>query len=207
MEIGTNYSNSISSTSRVNKVVDYEKASDISYNDYSLSELRNIPYEEAKLNLESIRKRISELNETTTGEERDNYVATISQFAAVTMSDNNPANKAIYDLKQNMKNPLDTIDFDFDLQINMQDYYYGKDMHASFIKGNGTEELHVNKPLTKAQINSIDFNDFVSKMLKTFTEDIEKAPQSAKEQYQRLINTYNNLEINYKQAVREPYYA
>ena len=207
MEIGTNYIKAISEVSKVSKTSVYKQEDKkVDYSNYSIKEIRDIPYEEGKENIDLIKGRLEELkNNSSTNS--DEYTAVLSQLTSFNFSDNDTFNKSIYELKQSMTNPLDTMGFDLNLQINMQDYYYGKDIHASFVKGNGYEELHVNKPLTKSQINSIDFNDFISKMIKTFTEDLNEAPQSVKIQYQKLIDTYKDLDINYNKTVREPYYA
>jgi hypothetical protein len=207
MEIETNYTNMLTEVSKTNKTSSYEEEIKVSYDDYSIEDLRDIPYAEAKENLEEIRDRLNTLDENDKNLDRDEYVAVLSQLNAIDYSNNDSTNQALYKLKQDMTNSLDTISFDLNLQINMQDYYYGKEMNASFVKGNGSNELHSNQPLNKAQISNIDFNDFISKIIKTFTEDMDGAPQSVKEQYRELINTYGDLQINYEKSLSEPYYA
>ncbi len=130
------------------------------------------------------------------------------QTAAINYSSNDTFNKSFYETLQNSDKPEDAVIMSFEIKTNLSDYYYGKDVNASFVVSNN--EIHSNKDLTKAQINSIDFNDFISTMLTNFKEDLNnasKAQDSVKEQYKQIIDGYNSLQKNYDQAVRKPYYA
>jgi len=205
--------NSVSSTSEVKSVKNTAYSQDnqqkVDYSSYSMSDLIKIPYEEAKANNGQIKERKEELIQNgLSDEERKESAKLFVQTAAINYSANDNFNKGFYETLQNSDNPEDAVIMSFEIKTNLSDYYYGKDVSASFVVSN--DEIHANKDLTKGQINSIDFNDFVSTMLKNFKEDLNNAStaqDSVKEQYKQIIDGYNSLQKNYDQEVRKPYYA
>ena len=104
-----------------------------------------------------------------------------------------------------IKDPLKSSEIDSEIQTNLKDYYYGKDVNASFVVSNNP--IHTDKNLTTSQINSINIEDFLSKMVSAFSENYENAPIVVKEQYKQIVDGYSLFQKNYNQAVREPYYA
>ena len=207
MEIGTNYTKVVSEVSKVNKTSTYkQEEKKVDYSNYSIKDIRNIPYEEAKNNYVQIKEQLKKLgNENSSDELGIEFVAATFQLERVKLSDNNKLNKALYATMSNENNPSKAILFDSELMTNLQDYYHGKSINASFVASN--DEIHTSKNLTKSQINSIDFNDFISKMISTFTEDLNESKGSVKDQYSNIVNFYNSLQDNYNKTVREPYYA
>lgn len=210
MDIGV--INSVSSTAEVKSVKNsgYEQeTSKVDYSHYSMSDLIKIPYEEAKANNEQIKERKEELIQNgLSEEERKESAKLFVQAATINYSSNDNFNKGFYETLQNSDKPEDAVIMSFEIKTNLSDYYYGKDTNASFVVSN--DEIHSNKDLTKAQINSIDFSDFVSTILTNFKEDLNnasKAQDSIKEQYQLLINSYSSFHDSYINSMKEPYYA
>lgn len=180
--------NSVSSTAEVKSVKNsgYEQeTSKVDYSHYSMSDLIKIPYEEAKANNEQIKGRKEELIQNgLSEEERKESAKLFVQTATINYSSNDNFNKGFYETLQNSDKPEDAVIMSFEIKTNLSDYYYGKDVSASFVVSNN--DIHSNKDLTKGQINSIDFSDFVSTMLTNFKEDLNnasKAQDSVKEQY------------------------
>ena len=66
------------------------------------------------------------------------------------------------------------------------------------------------KELTRSQINSIDFSDFISKMVSGFSSQLSDAPKNddvLKKQYQNIVDSYTTLQKSYESEVRKPYYG
>ncbi len=201
--------NSISSTSEVKSVKNTaysQQTSKVDYSNYTPSQIKEIPYEEAKANYDEISKRIADLgNQVLSFDEENKYIDASIQLTRVKLSDNDKLNKAVYETLRAIKDPLKSSEVDSEIQTNMQDYYYGKDVNASFVVSNNP--IHTDKNLTTSQINSINVEDFLSKMVSAFSEDYENAPLNIKEQYKQIVDGYSLFQKNYNQAVREPYYA
>ena len=207
MDIG--FVNSISSTSEVKSVKNTaysQQTTKIDYSNYTPSQIKEIPYEEAKANYDEISKRLADLgNQVLSFDEGNKYIDASIQLTRVKLSDNDKLNKAVYETLRAIKDPLKSSEVDSEIQTNLQDYYYGKDVNASFVVSN--DPIHTDKNLTTAQINSINVEDFTSKMISAFSEDYENAPLNIKEQYKQIVDGYSLFQKNYNQAVREPYYA
>ena len=205
--------NSVSSTAEVKSVKNSTYTQDsqqkVDYSHYSMNDLIKIPYEEAKANNEQIKERKEELIQNGLSEEgRKESAKLFVQTAAINYSSNDTFNKSFYETLQNSDKPEDAVIMSFEIKTNLSDYYYGKNVNASFVVSN--DEIHSNKDLTKAQINSIDFSDFVSTMLTSFKEDLNnasKAQDSVKEQYQLFINSYSSFQDRYENYMKEPYYG
>ena len=89
--------NSISSTSEVKSVKNTAYTQDnqqkVDYSNYSIADLRKIPYEEAKGNFDAIMNRASELSiDDKSGKESAGVIA---QLESTRVSDNNTFNKII----------------------------------------------------------------------------------------------------------------
>ena len=207
MDIG--FVNSISSTSEVKSVKNTaysQQTSKIDYSNYTPSQIKEIPYEEAKANYDEISKRITDLgNQVLSFDESNKHIDASIQLRKVKMSDNDKLNKAVYETLRAIKDPLKSSEVDSEIQTNMQDYYYGKKTYASFVVSN--DPIHTDKNLTTAQINSINVEDFTSKMLDTFSKEYANTVGVVKEQYKQIVDGYSLFQKNYNQAVREPYYA
>ncbi len=201
--------NSISSTSEVKSVKNTaysQQTSKVDYSNYTPSQIKEIPYEEAKANYDEISKRIADLgNQVLSFDEENKYIDASIQLTRVKLSDNDKLNKAVYETLRAIKDPLKSSEVDSEIQTNMQDYYYGKKTYASFVVSN--DPIHTDKNLTTAQINSINVEDFTSKMLDTFSKEYANTVGVVKEQYKQIVDGYSLFQKNYNQAVREPYYA
>ena len=201
--------NSISSTSEVKSVKNTaysQQTSKVDYSNYTPSQIKEIPYEEAKANYDEISKRLADLgNQVLSFDEGNKYIDASIQLTRVKLSDNDKLNKAVYEILREIKDSLKSSEVDSEIQTNLQDYYYGKDVNASFVVSNNP--IHTDKNLTTAQINSINVEDFTSKMLDTFSKEYANTVGVVKEQYKQIVDGYSLFQKNYNQAVREPYYA
>ena len=201
--------NSVSSTSEVKSVKNTaysQQTSKVDYSNYTPSQIKEIPYEEAKANYDEISKRINDIDDQKLSFDESNMKSNVFfQLTRVKLSDNDKLNKAVYETLRAIKDPLKSMVVDSEIQTNLQDYYYGKDVNASFVVSNNP--IHTDKNLTTAQLNSINVEDFLSKMVSAFSEDYENAPLNIKEQYKQIVDGYSLFQKNYNQAVREPYYA
>ena len=201
--------NSVSSTFEAKSVKNTaysQQTSKVDYSNYSPSQIKEIPYEEAKANYDEISKRLADLgNQVLSFDESNKHIDASTQLRRVKLSDNDKLNKAVYETLRAIKDPIESITVSSEIQTNLQDYYYGKDVNASFVVSN--DPIHTDKNLTTAQINSINVEDFTSKMVSAFSEDYANAPLFVKEQYKQIVDGYSLFQKNYNQAVREPYYA
>ena len=201
--------NSVNSTSEVKSVKNTaysQQTSKVDYSNYTPSQIKEIPYEEAKANYDEISKRINDIDDQKLSFDESNMKSNVFfQLSKVKLSDNDKLNKAVYETLRAIKDPLKSVVVSSEIQTNMQDYYYGKKTYASFVVSN--DPIHTDKNLTTAQINSINVEDFLSKMVSSFSEDYENAPLNIKEQYKQIVDGYSLFQKNYNQAVREPYYA
>jgi len=212
MEIEANYIKEVSKVSKTNVVSGYsqtEEKSQIDYSNYSPSEIRDISYDEAKENYEQIKERVDDLGKEDLSESEKNELFGVHfQLGKVNQSNNEKLNEATYETMRNLENPNDVSVFSLKLQTNLQDYYYGKDTTASF-QINGTDgSNHVHKELNSTQLSNINVDDFIDKMLATFTDDYASAKSGTiKEQYKGIVDGYSSFKENYDKAVTEPYYA
>src|SRR6218665_3847323 len=153
--------NSVGSTSEVKNVKNTaysQQTSKVDYSNYTPSQIKEIPYEEAKANYDEISKRIADLgNQVLSFDESNKHIDASIQLRKVKMSDNDKLNKAVYETLRAIKDPLKSSEIDSEIQTNLQDYYYGKDVNASFVVSNNP--IHTDKNLTTAQLNSINVED------------------------------------------------
>lgn len=207
MQIGTNYTNTVSQTSKVNQTSPYaQNKNKIDYSNYSAKDIRNISYEEAKTNYSQIKERLENLGkENLSNEDRKEFLVATLQLEKTNLSDNDKLNKALYQTMSDEDNSANALMMDSEIMTNLQDFYYGKPINASFVVSNN--EIHSSENLTKSQLNSINFDEFISKMLQVFSEDLSQTTGSIKEQYNQIINGYKSFQGNYEKSVKEPYYA
>jgi len=212
MEIEANYIKEVSKVSKTNVVSGYSQTAEKSqtdYSNYTPSEIRDISYDEAKENYEQIKERVDDLGKEDLSESEKNELFGVHfQLGKVNQSNNEKLNEATYETMRNLENPNDVSVFSLKLQTNLQDYYYGKDTTASF-QINGTDgSNHVHKELNSTQLSNINVDDFIDKMLATFTDDYASAKSGTiKEQYKGIVDGYSSFKENYDKAVTEPYYA
>ncbi len=202
--------NSVSSTSEVKSVKNTAYTQDsqqkVDYSNYSIADLRKIPYEEAKSNYDAIMNRSLELD---TGDSSAKALGDLSaQLAATKITDNDNFGKSLYGALQNIQDGAATNAF-FEVMQNLKDYASGiQDVKPSWMVSN--DQIHSDKELTRSQINSIDFSDFISKMVSGFSSqlsDASKAQDEVKKQYQNIVDSYSTLQKSYESEVRKPYYA
>ena len=208
MEIGL--VNSVSSTSEVKSVKNTAYTQDsqqkVDYSNYSIADLRKIPYEEAKSNYDAIMNRSLELD---TGDSSAKALGDLTaQLAATKITDNESFGKSLYGALQNIQDGAATNAF-FEVMQNLKDYASGiQDVKPSWMVSN--DQIHSDKDLTRSQINSIDFSDFISKMASGFSNqlaDASKAQDEVKKQYQNIVDSYSTLQKSYESEVRKPYYG
>ena len=201
--------NSVSSTSEVKNVKNTaysQQTSKIDYSNYTPSQIKEIPYEEAKANYDAINQRITDLgNQVLSFDESNKHIDNMLQLSKVKLSDNDKLNKAVYETMRAIKDPLESMVVGDEINANLKDYYYGKDVNASFVVSNNP--IHTDKNLTKSQLNSINVEDFLSKMIGTFSKEYADTSGVIKQQYKDIVDGYSLFQKNYTQAVREPYYA
>ena len=203
--------NSISSTSEVKSVKNTAYTQDnqqkVDYSNYSMADLRKIPYEEAKGNFDAIMNRASELSVDDKSVKESAGV--IAQLESTRVSDNNTFNKSLYESVQNIQDGGAALYAKFEIMENLKDYASGtQDVKPSWMITEGTASTE--KELTRSQINSIDFSDFISKMVSGFSSqlsDASKAQDEVKKQYQNIVDSYSTLQKSYENEVRKPYYA
>jgi len=135
-----------------------------------------------------------------------------SEYTAYIMSSNFTNNKnlnsAMYETLKNDTKAGQVL-FMHEIEQNMADEYNNIDIEASFIMPtNQNEHIHSNNFLTQKEKKTIDFDNFISKMLTTFTEDLNEAKGGTlKQQYQNIVDRYSTLQRNYDQEKSEPIYA
>ena len=203
--------NSVNSTSEVKSVKNTAYTQDsqqkVDYSNYSIADLRKIPYEEAKGNFDAIMNRASELSVDDKSVKESAGV--IAQLESTRVSDNNTFNKSLYESVQNIQDGGAALYAKFEIMENLKDYASGtQDVKPSWMITEGTDSTE--KELTRSQINSIDFSDFISKMLSGFSSqlsDASKAQDEVKKQYQNIVDSYSTLQKSYENEVRKPYYA
>ena len=203
--------NSVNSTSEVKSVKNTAYTQDsqqkVDYSNYSIADLRKIPYEEAKGNFDAIMNRASELSIDDKSVKESAGV--IAQLESTRVSDNNTFNKSLYESVQNIEDGGAAFYAKFEIMQNLKDYVNGtQDVKPSWMITEGTSSTE--KELTRSQINSIDFSDFISKMVSGFSSqlsDASKAQDEVKKQYQNIVDSYSTLQKSYENEVRKPYYA
>ena len=204
MDIG--FVNSISSTSEVKSVKNTAYTQDsqqkVDYSNYSIADLRKIPYEEAKANYEAIMNRSLELD---TGEASEKELSGLAaQLFATKVSDNGSFGKSFYNTLQNIENGPDAFVAYGEVMQNLKEYASGaQDIKPSFMVN---DNFTTYKEPTRSQMNSIDFSDFISKMINEVF-DSSNARGEVKKQYQNIVDSYSTLQKSYENEVRKPYYA
>ncbi|MDN5043925.1 hypothetical protein O8C80_11375 [Aliarcobacter butzleri] len=214
--LAANSTQSIYQTQQTNSVNTNPYNKEETQKDYSsyntFKELREIPYEEAKANYDSILKRIEELQakelaeNTFEGTKGMASTSTRIQVGTAIYSDNDKLNKALYETTQAIKDDVEAFVTTSEIYENMRNYYHGYDTKASFVIDERTYGKEI-PDLTRAQINSINVEDFLSKMTSTFTKDYEEAPSYVKNQYKAIVDGYSLFQQSYNQSKKEPFYA
>lgn len=201
------YLNAINEAQSVKNSAYSKETTKVDYSNYSIYQIKEIPYEEAKVNYDAIKQRISEFRkEKELSFYEDNIVSDIAtQIEKAKKSDNDKLNEAMYETLRAIKDPVESMTIASEMQTNLQDYYYGKPVNASFVVSNN--DIHAHEILTRAQLNSINVEDFLSKMVGEFSEDYENAPMYVKNQYKQIVDGYNLFQQNYNQTKKESYYA
>jgi len=112
-------------------------------------------------------------------------------------------------MKDTNMNQVDRLLFATDLQMSMSDYHAGKEIHPNTMVGDGFDgkPMHTDHIITKKEMQSIDFDDFLSQALSSFTQGLHTTGGEVKERYEELVNNYSLLQQNYNQVKSEPIYA
>ena len=118
----------------------YKEAQKVDYSKYSADDLMQIPFEEAKLNQESIDKRYQELADDGNVNAKQ-ASKLLSLKGAVSFSGNSSIDKAYYQtLQSSPKENLGLVTYEF--QMNFQGFAQGEDISPTFMKdgrsGNGS---------------------------------------------------------------------
>lgn len=182
------------------------------YNKLSIDEMQKIPFEEFKNNLEEIQTRYQTIQEEEWANMTDKKVDIIRSLSVLNdkislasnfITDNKTFNKATFEAINNIQ-PDKQCCFLDEVLHNMADYAGGKSVQASFMVG---DNVHVTEPLTKQQMNRINFDDFLSTMISNFGNDVATSGGSVKQQYQGIVDGYSLLKQNYDFQKSEPIYA
>lgn len=186
----------------------YKEAQKVDYSNYSADDLMQIPFEEAKVNQESIDKRYQELADDGNIKPR-HAVGLLALKGALNFSGNSSIDKAYYQtLQSSPKENLGLVTYEF--QMNFQGFAQGEDISPTFMKdgrsGNGTYLLNKN------QATSVDFDAFINSAIASFEKNLTKAKSSNAEnsvqnQYQGIVDFYKTFQDNFNKATREPYYG
>ena len=198
--------NSVSSTSEVKSVKNTAYTQDnqqkVDYSNYSIADLRKIPYEEAKANHDAIMNRSLEL--TTNDSSARESMGLNAQLAVTKVIDNTSFGKSFYESIQNIKDGVDAFVAYGEVMQNLKEYASGvQDIKPSFMVN---DNFTTYKEPTRSQMNSIDFSDFISKMINEVF-DSANTKGEVKKQYQNIADAYTNLQKSYESEVRKPYYA
>ena len=187
----------------------YKEAQKVDYSKYSADDLMQIPFEEAKVNQESIDKRVKELSDD--GKINDKkFGKFIDLKRALNFSGNGSIDKAYYETIQSIQPPEKTGLLSFEFQMNFQGFAQGEDISPTFMKdgrsGNGSYLLNKN------QATSVDFDAFINSAIASFEKNLTKAKSSNSEtsvqnQYQGIVDFYKTFQDNFNKATKEPYYA
>ena len=187
----------------------YKEAQKVDYSKYSADDLMQIPFEEAKVNQESIDKRVKELSDD--GKINDKkFGKFIDLKRALNFSGNSSIDKAYYETIQSVQPEEKTGLLSFEFQMNFQGFAQGEDISPTFMKdgrsGNGSYLLNKN------QATSVDFDAFINSAIASFEKNLTKAKSSNAEnsvqnQYQGIVDFYKTFQDNFNKATKEPYYA
>ena len=136
----------------------YKEAQKVDYSKYSADDLMQIPFEEAKVNQESIDKRYQELADDGSIKPR-HAVGLLALKGALNFSGNSSIDKAYYQtLQSSPKENLGLVTYEF--QMNFQGFAQGEDISPTFMKdgrsGNGSYLLNKN------QATNVDFDAFIN---------------------------------------------
>ena len=106
---------------------------------------------------------------------------------------------------QNIENCPDAFVAYGEVMQNLKEYASGvQDIKPSFMVNDNSTNTY--KEPTKSQINSIDFSDFISKMVNEVF-DSTNTKSEVKKQYQNIADAYTNLQKSYESEIRKPYYG
>ena len=190
------YLTAISEVQSVKNTAYSQQTSKVDYSNYTPSQIKEIPYEEAKANYDAINQRINDLGmKVFSFDEGNVYSDACTQLCSVKLSDNDKLNKAVYETLRAIKDPIESMTVSSEIHTNLQDYYYGKPINASFVVSNNP--IHTDKNLTKSELNSINVEDFLSKMISAFSEDYANTSGVVKQQYKEIVDGYSLFQKNY----------
>ncbi len=197
-------------TMNTSKVSNANQPKETNYQMMSLEDLEKLSYDEFKNNINTIQNRFDTILKESPDELNSNkdFLVNVSVMAdrisIVNKFPNENMSKALFDTLNNTEQSSQKVFFASEIQQNLTDYYYGKNVQASFMVGEG---IHSTESLTKQQMNSINFDDFISKMLSNFGKDVATSGGSVKQQYQGIVDGYSLLKQNYDFQKSEPIYA
>ena len=187
----------------------YKEAQKVDYSKYSADDLMQIPFEEAKVNQESIDKRVKELSDD--GKINDKkFGKFIDLKRALNFSGNSSIDKAYNETIQSIQPPEKTGLLSFEFQMNFQGFAQGEDISPTFMKDGRSE--NGSYLLNKNQATSVDFDAFINSAIASFEKNLTKAKSSNAEnsvqnQYQGIVDFYKTFQDNFNKATKEPYYA
>ena len=209
MQISSIQSNPyITATSNSNKNSTSSDKS-IDYSNLNLNDIKALSYKEVKANYDEIETSVYKIFNTLDTNEKEakeaiDYLDTLSIAGKSPFSNNETVNKTFFDTATQITNSIDRMIFLSEVEQNLTDYASGKKVEASFMVG---DNIHVTEALTKQQRNNINFDDFISKMLSNFGNDVATSGGSVKQQYQGIVDGYSLLKQNYDLQKSEPIYA
>jgi hypothetical protein len=212
MEINSNFL--IYSTQTNQKVSNNTKTTEeITQKDYSkmyIADLKEIPYDEAKNNIEAIQLRLNKIIDNN-GSSNETFSL---QMSLAYVDDNNKLggfNNNIMDKTMfETMNSLDTdaaFNLEFNISPNLTNYYNGEPNRATFQMYSQDSIFSPHKNLTKSQMNSINMDEFLNEMLSFFTQKASESNGVLGEQYKQVADGYKTFAQNYQNNKSEPIYA
>jgi len=187
-----------------------EETTQKDYSKMSLGNLKEIPYDEAKNNLEAIQSRLNEIidnngssNETLSLQMSLAYVDDNNKLGGF---NNNIMNKTMFETMNNLDTDT-AFNLEFNISQNLTDYYHGEPNRASFQMYSQDRLSSPHDGLTSSEMNSINMDAFFNEMLSYFTEQSGKTKGIVSEQYQQIADGYKIFAQNYQNNKSEPIYA
>jgi hypothetical protein len=180
------------------------------YLNMKFEDIKKLSYDEVKSNLTTIKENIQNKLSSNLSDKDALAISSYSltQLGYVDYAKNTTYNKAMFNTMNSIDDPFQAIVFSSEIASNLTDYANNKNIEASFVVESQGEDFHSKSNLTQKQLNNINFDSFISKMLKTFTQDLQNSTNGkTKEQYQAIVDGYSLLQQNYNQAKSEPIYA
>ncbi len=104
---------------------------------------------------------------------------------------------------------IDALIFTDQLLMTLSDYSAGKAINSPYMVGDGFDgkPIHTDKLITKNEAKNINFDDFLTKALKSFEDGMNSSKGEVQDSYVSLYNNFFDLKQSYDLQKSEPIYA